>query len=546
MNGDQGGGVPRFNRRSLIGLLGGGLGYPAVTHLLGPETARAAAPSGTLLVGMELLMKSIDPGRTIEASAYMINHAIYDSLVTFDGEDLKTPKPQLATGWKASPDGKTYTFTLRPNVRFSSGNPMTSADVKWSLHRVINLKANTKFLIEGIEEVLAPDPLTVVVRLSESKPSIIPILSSPSLCVVDSKVVMENGGEAGPDAKDKDRAEPYLSAHSAGTGAYTLGSYIPNQELTLVKNPAHWRGAPKFDRIVIRHIPEPATQQLQIARGDLDVATGIGPDQAQVLRTAPGVTVKTSLIANTFYVLMNNNPQIGGPFANPRVQQAVRYALDYAGIMAIAGAGAQRLASIIPNSFPGSLDPRTAVTTDREKARALLREAGVGVVRGRITYPAGATSWGVQVDLLVQKIQTDLNAVGMTIDLNGLASLTALQEYRDGKNQIGVWGWTADWPDPSNFLVYLPGRTVGKRAGWPADAGPEAAALAKLGDQAEREVDTPKRVALYERVARRIAEIGPYAPLFQPAVPYAMRSNVRGATYNSVWEVDLYALGKSG
>ena len=279
MNRDQGGGVPRFNRRSLIWLLGGGLGYPAVTHLLGPESAQAAAPSGTLLVGMQLLMKSIDPGRTIEASAYMINHAIYDSLVTFDGEDLKMPKPQLATGWKASPDGKAYTFTLRPNVRFSSGNPMTSADVKWSLDRVINLKANTKFLIEGIEEVLAPDPLTVVVRLSESKPSIIPILSSPSLCVVDSKVVMENGGEAGPDAKDKDRAEPYLSAHSAGTGAYTLGSYIPNQELTLVKNPAHWRGAPKFDRIVIRHIPEPATQQLQIARGDLDVATGIGPDR---------------------------------------------------------------------------------------------------------------------------------------------------------------------------------------------------------------------------------------------------------------------------
>jgi peptide/nickel transport system substrate-binding protein len=109
-----------------------------------------------------------------------------------------------------------------------------------------------------------------------------------------------------------------------------------------------------------------------------------------------------------------------------------------------------------------------------------------------------------------------------------------------------VWGWTADWPDPSNFLVYLPGRTVGKRAGWPADASPDATALAKLGDQAEREIDTPKRVELYERVARRIAEIGPYAPLFQPAVPYAVRSNVRGATYNSVWEVDLSAISKSG
>jgi peptide/nickel transport system substrate-binding protein len=364
--------------------------------------------------------------------------------------------------------------------------------------------------------------------------------------VLDSKLVMENGGDAGPDAKDKDKAEPFLSARSAGTGAYTLAGYTPNQEITLVKHAGHWRGAPKFDRIVIRHIPEPAAQQLQVERGDLDLAIGIGPDQALALGRASGVTVKTSLIANTFYVLMNNNPQIGGPFANPKVQQAVRYALDYAGIMAVAGQGAQRLASIIPNSFPGSLNRNTAVNTDRDKAKALLREAGVGEARGRITYSAGASSWGVQVDLLVQKIQTDLSAVGMKIELNGLAPPTALQEYRDGKNQIGVWGWTADWPDPSNFLVYLPGRTVGKRAGWPAEASPEAAALAKLGVQAETEVDTRKRVGLYEQVAKRIAEIGPYAPLFQPAVPYAFRSNVRGPSYNSVWQVDLYALSKSG
>lgn len=539
-------GAPRVSRRELMALLGGGLGYATFSRLLGAQPAQAAATSGTLLVGMGLLMKSIDPGRTIEASAYMINHAIYDSLVTFEGEDLKTPKPQLATSWKASSDGKTYTFALRRNVRFSSGNPMTSADVKWSLDRVINLKANTKFLIDGIEEVLAPDPFTAVLRLSQSKPSIIAILSSPSLCVLDSKAAMANGGDAGPDAKDKDKAEPYLSAHSAGTGAYTLASYIPNQEITLLRNAGHWRGAAKFGRIVIRHIPEPATQQLQVERGDLDLATGIGPDQAQALSRTSGVTVKTSQIANTFYVLMNNNPQLGGAFANPKVQQAVRYALDYAGIMAIAGQGAQRLASIIPNVFPGSLDLKTAVNTDREKARALLREAGVGEARGRITYSAGASSWGVQLDLLVQKIQTDLNAVGMKIELNGLAPLTALQEYRDGKNQIGVWGWTADWPDPSNFLVFLPGQTVGKRAGWPADASPDAAALAKLGGQAESEVDAGRRVRLYEQVARRIAAIGPYAPLFQPAVPYAFRSNIHGATYNSVWEVDLYSLSKSG
>jgi peptide/nickel transport system substrate-binding protein len=537
-----------MSRRRFLRLMGSGVGWSLAGLSLGAQLGIAGAASSevSLLVGTQLTMKSLDPGRTIEASAYTLNHAMYDSLVTFNGEDLRNPKPSLATSWSVSADGRAYTFKLRPNVKFVSGNPLTSADVKWSLDRVINLNSTTKFLVEGIAEVLAPDPQTVVVRLTASQPSIIPILSSSSLGVLDSKVVMANGGDAGPDAKSKDQAEPYLNSHSPGTGAFVLTSYAPNQEVVLMKNPAHWRGAPKIDRIVTRHIAEPAAEQLQLGRGDLDVATGIGPDQLQALKGVQGVGVKTSLIANTFYVLMNNNPAIGGPFSNPKVQQAVRYALDYEGIMRIAGQGAVRLAGVIPTLFPGSLDSKDAVKTDPVKARALLKEANLGEVRGRITYTAGGSSWGVQLDLLVQKIQTDLAEVGMKVDLNGLASLTALQAYRDGKNQIGVWGWTADWPDASNFLVYLPGGVVGKRAGWPADASPEAAGLAKLGQEAESEVDTRKRTALYQRIDRRLMEIGPYAPLFQPAVPYAFRSNVHGVTFNSVWGPDLYTISKTG
>ena len=89
-------------------------------------------------------------------------------------------------------------------------------------------------------------------------------------------------------------------------------------------------------------------------------------------------------------MLLNANPQIGGPFANPKVQQAVRYALDYDGIMAIAGPGAVRLAGVIPTTFPGALDPRQAVRTDREKVNALLREANLWPVRAKQTEEAAA------------------------------------------------------------------------------------------------------------------------------------------------------------
>jgi peptide/nickel transport system substrate-binding protein len=497
-----------------------------------------------LVVGANFVIKSLDPGRTIETTSNMVNHSVYDSLVTFDGEDLSTPRPSLATDWTVSPDGTTYTFRLRRNVRFASGNPLTSADVKWSLDRVRYLKNNPAFFLSSVDDVLAPDPFTVVLKLKAPNAALLPILASSSLGAIDSKLVGQKGGDASLDAKDKDKAEPFLLAQSAGTGAYVMERYVPDQEVVLVRNTNHWRGAPKLERIVIRNITEPATQKLQLERGDLDVATGLDQDQMRALRSAPGVIAKASPAATTFYVLMNANPQVGGPFAHPKIQQAVRYALDYDGMLALAGPGAVRLAGIIPAVFPGALDPRQAVRTDRDRARALLKEANLGEVKGALTYASDSTIWGIQMNLLAQKIQADLAAVGMGVSLNGLPRATALQLYRDGKNQLGVWSWAADYPDGQNFLVYAPGRTVGKRAGWLPEASPEAQALAQLAADAEAERDPAKSAGLYRRFDERLAQIGPYAALLQPAVPYAFRSNVQGVTFSSVWGVDFWTVSK--
>jgi peptide/nickel transport system substrate-binding protein len=504
----------------------------------------ADAGAQALVVGANFVVKSLDPARTVETTSNMVNHSIYDSLVTFDGEDLTTPKPSLATDWTVSPDGKTYTFRLRRNVRFAGGNPMTSADVKWSFDRVRNVKSNPAFFLSSVEDILTPDASTVVLKLKAPNPSLLPILSSSSLGVIDSKLVSQKGGDASPDAKDKDKAEPFLLAQSAGTGAFVLERYVPDQEIVLARNPNHWRGAPKVERIVIRNITEPAAQKLQLEKGDLDIATGLDQDQMRALRNTPGVTAKASPAATTFYILMNADPQIGGPFANPRVQQAVRYALDYDGILALAGPGAVRLAGVIPVVFPGAVDPRQGVRTDRERARALLKEANLGEVKGALTYASDSTIFGVQMNLLAQKVQADLAAVGIGITLNGLPRATALQLYRDGKNQLGAWSWAADYPDGQNFLVYAPGRTVGKRAGWLPEASPEARELAQIAADAETERDPTKSAGLYRKLDERLAQSGPYAPLFQPAVPYAFRSNVQGVTFSSVWGVDFWTVTK--
>ena len=540
--------IVRMSRRALLRAVGGGAGLALAGTALPLRSARAAAPqdSKTLLVGTNLPnIRTQDPGRTIEVTGMMMEKVTYDTLVTFEAEDLKTPKPLLATEWKVSADGRAYTFTLRPGVKFASGSELTSADVKWSFDRILNLKANTFFLLEGVAEVLAPDPRTVVIRTKAPQPSIVPILSHPGLGILDSKLVMEKGGDAGPDAKTKDQAESYLNGHSAGSGSFVLTSYTPGQELVLVRNPNYWRRPAALERIVVRHVPEPVTQALQVVRGDLDLATSIGQDQIAPLRRASSVTVRTSPAATTFYVLMNAAPDVGGPFANPKIQQAVRYALDYQGIMAIAGPGAVRLAGVIPTLMPGALDAKDAVKTDRAKARALIQESGLGQVRGKLSY-SDQVSWGIPIGILAQKIQADLAVVGITLDLDGLPNVTALPLYRGGKNQIGVWGWAADYPDPSDFLVWAPGRVVGKRAGWLPSATPTAQKLAALADQAEAEVEPRKRMALLQEFDRTLGQVGPFAPLFQPAVPYAYRANVQGVAYHSVWAIDMYPIRKAG
>jgi peptide/nickel transport system substrate-binding protein len=537
-----------MTRRALIetGARGAALAVLGAGTLCVANGQAAAGPgAGVLTVATLLNIKTLDPGRTLENGTNNVDRVTYDTLVTFAGEDITTIRPSLATRWTVSPDGLTYTFTLRSGVKFASGNTLSAADFKWSFERMMHIKGNGAWLLDGVDAVLAPNPGLLVIKLSRPKPALLPILTTPSLSPLDTKVVIANGGDAGPEAKDKDTAEGYLNSHSAGTGAFVLTGYVPNQELVLAKNPAYWRGASTLDRVVLRNIAEPSAQALMIEKGDIDIAVNIQADQARQLRHVPGVTVKTSPALNVVNIITNNNPQVGGAFSNPKLRQAVRYAIDYQGVMALAAPGSVRAAGIIPPSFAGARPRGEAAKTDRTRARALLKEANLGDVEGTFIYSSGYASFGVDTAILSQKIQQDLASVGIKVRLVDLPYAVQVQMYRDGKIPMGLGGWLADYMDMSDYLVFLPGRTVGKRLQWFPDSGPEAAEITRLGERTETEVDRAKAVALYQDLDRRISEAGPYIPLFQPAAPYAFRSNVKGVTYTTGWYVDYSTISKT-
>ncbi len=130
------------------------------------------------------------------------------------------------------------------------------------------------------------------------------------------------------------------ASNSAGTGPYILESYEKESQVVLVRNPNYWGTAPYFDRVILQNIPESAAQKVALEAGDIDIAMDITPDQVDTINAIDGLNVYTTGSPSVHFLNMNRDPAIGGPLADPKVELAVRYAIDYEGFRKLAGPGA--------------------------------------------------------------------------------------------------------------------------------------------------------------------------------------------------------------
>ena len=505
-------------------------------------TRGATSPADTLVAAMYFDGKSLDPGREFENMGNAADHAMYDTLVTFANGSLTKAVPDLATSWSVSNGGRVYTFTLRAGAHFASGNPVTAADVVFSLQRVANLKGNPSFLLDNVASVSAPSASTVKITLKQADPAILYILPNPSLSVLDSKVVKANGGTDASNADKTDKAEPYLDAHSAGSGPYMLTSYSPGNSIAMTANSHYWGAAPRVKKVLLLNQQAP-TEKLTLEKGDTDLGLNLAPTQVTALQKDAQLTTYHLSSPNVFFLLLNMSSAVNPATANNDVRQAVRYALDYKGIASLAGPGSVQPAGIVPVQFLGALPLGSAPYAQNiARAKALLAKGGYAHgFSAALEYPSDITVNGEDFGLFAQKIQADLAAVGITAKLAPKPVAVALPSYRAGKEQIGLWEWGPDYPDPSDYLNFLPGQLVGLRANWKAGADMQLAGLMK---QAQSTLDNAKRAALYQKIQQRMNAIGPFIPLFQPAQIVATQRHLSGFHFNAIWQADFNQISK--
>ena len=487
-----------------------------------------------LVVDKSFDMKTADPQREFEVSGGIIAKALYSTLLTFKGADSATPVPSVAKSYTGSSDAKTYTFKLRTDIKFTDGTPLTSADVVFSFNRLINIKGNPSFLLAGIT-VSAPDASTVVLTSADPNPAIPFIIPNPALGIVNSKVVKAHGGTDQPGADKSDTAEAFLNSESAGSGPYTLKSFSTTSEVDLVANPTYWGPKPAFSTVVVRNIQAPA-QLINIQKGSNEIALDLSPDQATTLSGANSVQVKAIAGPNVFFLFSNNNPAISSITPNKHFQNAIRYGLDYASFVQLAGAGAIQTPGVVPSMFLGALPQSGAVSRDLTKAKAELAASGIKNPTVNLGFPSDFTLNGLSFSTLAQKVKANLADVGITVNLAGSPISVSLAEYRAGKEQLGLWLWGPDYPDPNDYLVFLPGQLVGLRAGWAKGANPS---LESLGTQAGSTVDNAQRGQLFQQIQTQLNQEGPFFPLIQPGQVVVAAKGLSGADYNPTWTLDV-------
>jgi peptide/nickel transport system substrate-binding protein len=530
--------VNRFRTRwgARAGLVAAGA-ISAAVAASGALTA-SSAPTQTLVVDRSFEIKTADPQRAFEPTASIVDRGIYDTLFTYKGGDLAHPRPLLVQSWKASGNAKTFTFNLRRNVHFADGTRLTAADAVFSFNRLINLKGNPSFLLDGVT-ISSRGKYTVILRSKTPNAALPSILTNTSLGVVNSKLVRRHGGTSVAGADKNDKAEKWLNSSAsrgAGSGPYLLQQYSTTSQITLVPNPRYWGPfKAKFKTVVVRNMIAP-TQLINIQRGKHEVAIDLSSDQAQTIRGNKRLNVRTGPSTWVFWLLMNNDPAVSSITSNKQFQTAVRYALDYRSIVSVAGPGAIQAPGIIPSMFLGSLPRKEATKQNLTRARAALAASGAGNRTITLEFPSDLTINGVPFTTLAQRVQANLQAAGFHVDLGGATVGTWLQKYRDGKMAFGLSLWGPDYPDPLDYLAFMPGELVGTRAGWPAGSD---ATLERLAARARITTKAAARQTVYRQIQRRLNSVGPFVPLLQPVQVFVSTKDLKGAVFNAQYQVDV-------
>lgn len=527
----------------------------SMLSLAAPQ-AFAATPADTLVEGFAIDdIITLDPGEAFEITTAEVTGNTYSKLVTIDINDTSKVKGDLAESWTTSEDGLTYTFKLKPGLKFASGNPVTAEDVAFSMERAVKLDKSPAFLLTQFgltgdnvaEKAKATDANTFVLTIDKPyAPSfVLNVLTATVASVVDKKLVMEKAKAVTPSADYKyesDFGNAFLKTGYAGSGPYKILGWKANEAVILEANPNYYGEAPKLKRVIYRHMKESSGQRLALENGDIDVARNLEPGDMDAVSKKEGFTVISAPKGTVYYLGLNQKNE---NLKKPEVVQAFKYLIDYEGIGStlIKGIGEVHQ-TFLPKGQLGALD-ENPFKLDVAKAKELLAKAGLKdgftvTIDARNTQP---------VTGIAENMQQTLAQAGIKLEIIPGDGKQTLTKYRARQHDIYIGDWGSDYFDPNSnaetFTINYDNSDAGKNKTLAWRNAWDVPELTKETQAALLEKDNAKRAAMYQDLQKKVLESGPFVVLHQKTEVAGYSNKLKGLKLGPSFDTNyVYPISK--
>jgi len=442
---------------------------------------------------------TLDPHIQWDTDSYHVYRNIFDNLVTRDASGKIVP--QVASAWTYRSPTE-IEFTIRSDIRFHDGTPLTPEDVVFSVRRITDPAFRSPQLsqFDSIREarVVGPDKVLLVTE----KPYPVLLAQLVKLSIVPKAHVERVGAE-------KFNLEPM------GSGPYRFASWQRGVRVTLEANDAYWRGKPSIRGITFQNVADEATRIANLKSGRADVTRAISPDQAQALKSEARLKLLPAATERIGYLFVNAQ---WGPTADVRVRRAIAHAIDRKLIVdaLYGGFGTPVDVVLTPANF-GYATGIPSYAFDPAKARALIKEAGAeGAEIPFTTSPA-------YDQRLVQALQQMLQEVGLKVAIRMTDHPTFLKRRQGNPDEAGSIStglWSCGCQDADGVINPL----FRTGSAWAKYSNPRFDALI---DAARATIDEKERLAHYADALRILHEDVPGVGMFQYHAIYASRRELQ-------------------
>jgi peptide/nickel transport system substrate-binding protein len=505
------------------------------------KPAEAAKPatkdsqvSGTLVIAKSDEPNSIDPHVHDGWYSVRAHSAVYETMVdmTWDAQKKEVElKPLLAESWDISSDRLKYTFKLRKGVKFHDSTPFTSESVKATFERNKALGMRASWQVAPINTIETPDESTVVVTLKEPYTPFLQAMARAY--IMNHKLLQENN--------KGDNAQPFFNQNMNGTGPYKFLRWDRDSIIEFEANKDYWGGwaGKHFEKIVLRHVPDRATQRLLIEKGEVDFALQLAPDDINALKSVSGLNVMIEPTTSVFGFPM----KLRNALKDVKVRQALAWSFPYDdAIKGIRGGLGERAYGPFATGVVGNTEEGiTKYQFDLNRAKQILDEAGyrpgASGIREKDGQPLAFEVWTIAALAFEKEAallwQSKLKEIGVDlkpVEQSAIASyVTATYNY---DAPADMYGWVVSMfiPDPSDIARHYHTRNF-NGLNTPFYTNEKVDALIDQGAQA---APGPDRAKVYEQIHRQINEDSPYIWVWLEQKAIVHRTNLQGFTYNPV------------